>query len=263
MDSDTLKIILLAIVQGVTEFLPISSSGHLVIFQSLIDFNEHKLQYAIVLHAGTLLSIIVFYFNDLIDLLKIEKRRIILLVGLGTAPLIPIGYLIKPIMDVHFGAPWLTAAGLLGSAVLLLFLYRQPSEPRTLSKMHWREAIWIGLIQCVAIIPGVSRSGSTIALATRLGFGQEYAARFSFFLAIPAILGASASECIDIYKQSQGAGAGSVDPHLAIIGFVVSFVIGLLALKVLIHTLKSGIFSYFGYYCLAASVLLAFVLMRS
>ena len=257
MESDILKIALLAVIQGVTEFLPISSSGHLVIFQHLLGISEDNLYIAVVLHAGTLLSIIVYYLKDLIALLKWESRGIVMMIIIGTLPLIIGGLIIKPVMETHFSSLWVAGVGLACTAVMLLILHSPRPSSRELKDMRWFEALSIGLFQCAAITPGISRSGSTISIATRLGFAGKTAAKFSFFLGIPGILGANVLTLHDIYKEHLAGGPTvSVSLGATMVGFVISFGVGYLALRLLIHTLAKNTFSYFGYYCLVLSVVI-------
>ena len=255
MESEIIKIVFLAIIQGITEFLPISSSGHLVITQHFLRIEEDNLFIAVVLHAGTLFSIIAYYIRDLIQLLKWENRKIIIYIVIGTLPLVVGGFIIKPIMDTHFSSLWVAGVGLACTAVILLLLHTSKTQSKELVDMRWFDALLIGLFQCAAITPGISRSGSTISIATRLGFASHTAARFSFFLGIPGILGAIVLTLRDLYEDHL-AGVPTVSISLAasILGFLLSFVVGYFSLKILIHTLTTNKFSYFGYYCLTLAV---------
>jgi undecaprenyl-diphosphatase len=244
--SDLLKVIVLAIVQGVAEFLPISSSGHLLVFGKLLDTKHEALLLTIVLHAGTLFAILLFYRRDLLDLAKPDKRHVVGLVAIGTAPLVFIGVALHSLLKSHYENVWVAAGGFTCTAVCLILIHRD-QEGASLEDITWRQALVIGLVQCVAILPGVSRSGSTIAAATRLGVAPQAAARFSFFLAIPAICGAVVLEAKDLFG---GAEAAAAMGELAI-GLLVAFGVGFLSLKLLIETLKRGKLVYFGYYCLA------------
>ena len=255
MESEIFKIILLALIQGVTEFLPISSSGHLVLSQHVLGIEEDNLYIAVILHAGTLFSIIVYYFRDLLQLLKWENRNIVVMIVIGTIPIVIGGLIIKPIMDAHFSSLWVSGIGLTCTAAILLFLHTTKNQSKELIDMRWFEALGIGLFQCLAITPGISRSGSTISIATRFGFVSKTAAKFSFFLGIPGILGAIVLTMHDIHKDHlAGAPSVSVSLFASILGFLISFVTGYFALKVLIHTLTTNKFSYFGYYCLIVAI---------
>ena len=257
MESEILKIIILAIIQGVTEFLPISSSGHLVIFQNFLDLQGDNLYYAIILHAGTLLSIVVYYYRDILALVKSKNFKVFGLIFYGTIPLVFIGLVMKPIIETHFGSLRVVMIGLICTSLMLLLLHLPKSGNRTLDDLSWYEGILVGLFQCIAIIPGISRSGSTISIASRLGVEHESAAKYSFFLGIVAISGATVLELKDVFDQRLlGLQDADVSFVLSIIGFTVSFGVGYISLFLLIHMLKNKTFSYFGYYCLSVSILL-------
>ena len=256
MESEFLKIAILAVVQGITEFLPISSSGHLVIFQQLLGIKEDNLFIAVLLHAGTLMSIIAYYFRDLIELAKPKNLKIVLMLFIGTLPLVFGGLIVKPLLEEYFESLWVVGIGLMMTASFLIFVHKSDSPiGKDLGDMNWKEAILIGLFQCMAITPGISRSGSTISIATRLGFMHKTAAKFSFFLGIPGIFGACLLIGRDIMKASaQGLETMTISVPAALFGFFLSFIVGYFAIKILIHTLTNNTFSYFGYYCLVISI---------
>ena len=174
------------------------------------------------------------------------------MVAAGTVPLVVVGLALHSVISNYFGSVWVAAAGLLLTAGFLLIVHRD-NEGRELDEMTWREAIVIGCVQCVAIVPGVSRSGSTISAATRLGIAPQAAARFSFFLAIPAIGGAVVMEAKDLF----GDAAVEANAVLLGAGLVCAFGVGFLALKLLIEMLKRGKLAYFGYYCVLIAVVVA------
>ncbi len=256
MVIEIVKVIILSIVQGITEFLPISSSGHLVIFQHVLGFKEDNLYYTIVLHAGTLCSIIVYYGKDLLEIIKRRQIQIILFVAIGTLPLIVVGLVIKPVLENYFSSLLLVGICLAITAMMLLLVHKPVNQKKSIEEMSWHDALIIGLLQCVAVLPGVSRSGTTISVGTRLGFTNEAAARFSFYLAIPAIFGAVLLETVDLIKEySSAPELVSISIPLTLIGLIVSFLVGFVALKLLLHLLKTKKFSYFGYYCLVLSLI--------
>jgi undecaprenyl-diphosphatase len=250
------EILLLAVVQGITEFLPISSSGHLALLQHAMGITEAQLLVAVVLHAGTLLSILVYYFKDLMVLARLQERQTSLKVIGGTIPLVIIGLPIHKFMSDVFANYWVAVGGLCFTAFMLLIVHRDDKEGTTLHSLTWKQAILTGLAQCIAILPGVSRSGSTIATAGRLGVNPTAGASFSFFLAVPAISGACLMELKDWHEQGAGA-TGGVAPSILLIGFFASFVVGYFSLRFLISLLKRGQFRHFGYYCLFAATLAA------
>lgn len=255
--DDLIKVIILGIVQGVAEFLPISSSGHLAVLSSLFGFEEDdNLLLAIALHAGTLLSIVLYYRNDLLALLKPERFKLVLYIGLGTIPAVIVGLGLKDLMDQLVSSP-LFIAGFFGlTAAFLFFLHNRAPQGRTLEDLTPAHACLIGVFQAIAILPGVSRSGSTISIATRMGYNHEDAARFSFLLGVPAIGGAVVLYMKDILEMgARSAGEGVTLPLLGV-GFVVSFITGYGSLVLLIRLLKKGKLHHFSFYLVVIAVVL-------
>jgi len=243
------------IVQGVTEFLPISSSGHVVFLERIRGFSSTDLaQLQVALHMGTLLSIIIYYFNDLKDLIvSFEKnRKTIISILIGTAPLVFM-YLFfydffKNILDNSYLSFTIASRCILVTAFILLMtkFFKGGSKSLTYSIV-----LVIGCMQCLAIFPGISRSGITICSALILGVSSKEAAKFSFFLAIPAILGASVLEIGEIVKE------GSSFPYLA---FVTSFIVGYVSLRLLIFITYSDKIWSFSAYCFIVGLISIFLL---
>jgi undecaprenyl-diphosphatase len=246
------QILILALIQGLTEFLPVSSSGHLVIAQHLMRFGASSLLFDIILHAGTLLAVLTYFRRDLIRLVlrfyEREQRRLILLLALATFPTALIALPFRGFFESLFSSPRAAGIGFLATA-LLLFLSHRVWFPKTDPRLA---AIVIGIFQGLAIMPGLSRSGTTIAVALMLGLGAEFSFRFSFLLSIPAILGALLLKVRDLPASPN---------QLAPLGFalVLAALFGLLALGILKRVLGSGKFHRFAYYCLAAGILVLFV----
>ncbi len=229
--------------QGIAEFLPISSSGHLSLAQLWlgVDPEAGGHSFNIVVHAGTLLAVLWVYRDDLRRLLvgavspddEPTARPLVLALLLGTLPL---GLFLLPFFEefvIAFeGDARLVGAALLATAAMLAFSHRRdpPRDDRDEPPRPWA-AILIGLAQLVAVLPGISRSGSTISAALALGFGRSRAARFSFLLSIPAIAGATTKELVDL---TSSGGASAVEPAAFVAGFVTSFAVGLLSLRVLL-----------------------------
>ncbi len=253
MDQEFGKIILLAIIQGVTEFLPISSSGHLVVFQRMLGMTngEENLFVAVILHAGTLLAILTFYARDIVRIIRQREWRIFGLVAAGTLPLVILGIPLMKMLENNFDNIWLVVVCFLFTAFMLLVVHHKNNENLRLKEMPWVTAVIIGIMQCVSVLPGVSRSGTTIATATRLGIDKASAARFSFFLGIPAIGGATLLDVLDILR-----GPSPVLSSVSglVVGFFVAFIVGFISLAILIKALSSGKFSWFGYYVLVVAV---------
>ncbi len=250
-------IIFLAVLQGVTEFLPVSSSGHLVLFQKLLGFEGENVTVAIVLHGGTLMSILAYYYPQLLQLCRPANHRVVGLIILGTLPVVFVGLVAKPYIETLFSSLGMVAAGLTVTAIFLLLVHSRRTGTRSVNEMTWKDALIIGLAQCVAIVPGVSRSGSTISVATRLGVSPTAAARYSFFLSIPAIAGANVLNIISLSQDHGATAAHSCGILTMTVGFFVAFAVGYFSLKLLIRTLEHKTFRNFGYYCIAVAAIVA------
>ena len=261
----------LGVVQGLTEFLPVSSSGHLVIIQHFLpDFAEPGQLFDLLLHLGTVVAACVYFRRDLAGIFRGflqpkeedsrqrgDGRRLGLLVLVGSLPTALIGLAFKEQLTLLFERPRVAAAMLLLSAALLYGADRMPGAERGLERMNWRQALLIGTVQGLAIIPGISRSGSTIATGIFCRLDRDLAARYSFLLMIPAVLGASLLQARHLWGMC--CGAGRIGALLA--GFLSSLLVGYLTIDLLMKVVRSKRLSYFAYYCLAlgagALVLLA------
>jgi len=232
--------IISGIVQGLTEFLPISSSGHLVILHHFFGYQEPKILFNIFLHIGTLFAVLVYFWRDIISLFA-QKRRLLGLVILGSVPTALIGFIFKDSFEQHFSSIKIVGIMLFVTAVFLI-VGEWVSKNKVGGKISWPKALLIGLIQGFAIMPGISRSGSTISTALMLKVDKKEAIRYSFLLSIPAVLGAL------LLKLKDGlAGASLSMPMLA--GAIVSFLIGLFAIFLLIKAALGSKLKYFAIYC--------------
>ena len=247
---DWIQALILGIVQGFTEFLPISSSGHLVLAQALLGIEQPGNEFEILVHLGTLASVLLVFFNDikslLLSLTSKKSQLFIFFVLVGTIPAIFIGLGFKDILEPLFdnmdavgGALIFTGLMLYGSS----FIKRRDRENSIVT------SILIGCAQAVAIIPGVSRSGMTICTALFLGLSPKEAARFSFLLSIPAISGAGILTALDV------SGGFQLPLSVSIVAFLSSFGVGVVALKWLLGWLEQGKFHYFGVYCLSVGII--------
>ncbi|MCE5319136.1 MAG: undecaprenyl-diphosphate phosphatase [Parachlamydia sp.] len=247
----SIEAIILGIIQGLTEFLPVSSSGHLILAQKLLGMeNLHDyVVFDLVCHLGTLLAIFFVFYRSIISLFT-EQRRLFWQVCLGTLPLFPLVLAIKPIKEL-FNQPENLGFFFLITAFLLWcgIRFGKAKEEKMPETRPWRDPLVIGLFQAFAIVPGVSRSGSTTAAARLLGWSYEEALRFSFLLAIPAILGGISIELLQLFLKAESAlpQIGLV-PYAA--GFVTSFAVGLGALTWLLRLAAKEKFIYFVWYCL-------------
>ena len=249
-----IEILLLAVIQGVTEFLPVSSSGHLVIGAALLEAAGGQppadlLAVNIFLHLGTLLAILVFFARRVARLLGADRRVIGLLI-VGTLPAVCVGLPLKKLAPGVLESPLL--AGLMLPCTGGLLIWASRIEPGSLEypKMGYRAALLTGLFQAVAILPGISRSGSTIAAGLAAGLERENAATFAFLLAIPAIAGAGVLELAELAGSGQ---TGTPIGHL-LLGMTVSFVVGILSLAWLIRWVATGRLVYFAYWCIPLGV---------
>ena len=244
---DAWKIVLLGILQGIAEFLPISSDGHLVIMEELLGGMPESAALNIALHVGTLGSILVVYRQRIMKLL--QQPKILWMIVLATLPLVVVGvplkFLFKWLEESSFNA--LAAGfGLLVTSALMFRSQRIKAGDFLLENITPQMAILIGSLQAVAAAPGISRSGCTIFMGLMLGLSRTAAADFSFLIAIPAIMGATVLYSKDILKSGQTGTA----PELLAIGAVVSFVVGVFALSWLLRVVVTGSLDKFAWYCL-------------
>ncbi len=247
------EILILAVVQGVAEFLPVSSSGHIVVLSHWMQERGSKPpdigDLNIVLHVGTLFSILVFYHQRIWRLLTTERRIIGMLI-LGTIPAVLVGLPIKKFCEHILENPWIAGAMFPVTGAALLFLSYRPAGTVEYPQMTIRQALWIGISQAVAILPGLSRSGSTIATGVGVGLTRNSAAAFSFLLAIPVIAGAGLLEGVDALKTGH---LSTPISHL-LLGAGVSFVVGLGSLWALNRWLEQGRLQIFAWYCILLGI---------
>lgn len=243
-------ILILAVVQGVAEFLPISSSGHLVILEDLLGAKGDLMEVNIALHAGTLLSILVFYWQRVWRLLS-EDRRVVLLLLVGSIPTGVVGLTVEATAKETLECSLLAGCMLLVTGAVLLLTAWLTSSGRAAGRVSYQEMTYgksflIGLSQAVAVLPGVSRSGSTICAALSLGLSPQSAATFSFLLAIPAIAGATLLEIVRLI----GPETSSTPLGYLLLGAAVSFGVGLMALRWLLRLLEKGSLRIFAWWCI-------------
>jgi len=246
-----LKMILLSIIQGISEFLPISSSGHLVIVESLLDIQADQTDVNIVLHAGTLLSILIFYHKTIFRLLSQDFRVIPLLI-VGTLPVVVIGLLAKKYAEHLLESPLLAGCMLPVTGLFLLLIPRIPQKDTSYTEITYKQSLLIGFAQAFAILPGISRSGSTIVAGLLAGMSRQSAATFSFLLAIPAISGATILEVAEIVSNQDV----STPLSLLAVGALISAAVGLVALWLLVRWLEKGKLHYFAYWCIPLGIII-------
>ncbi len=249
--------LVLGLIQGLTEYLPVSSSGHLTIGAALFGINgEENLAFTIMVHVATVLSTLVILWKEIDWIFKglfrfqmNEETKYFLNIIVSMIPVGIVGVFFKDKVEEVFGSGLLiVGCMLIVTALLLTFSYY--ARPRQKERISLTDAFIIGLAQAVAVLPGLSRSGSTIATGLMLGNKKEKLAQFSFLMVIPPILGEA---LLDVMKAAKGEEAfGNIDALPLIVGFVAAFVSGCLACKWMINIVKKGKLVYFGIYCAIA-----------
>lgn len=267
---ELLKSFFLGVVEGITEWLPISSTGHLILVDEFIKLNvttEFMDMYRYVIQLGAILAVLVLFFHKLNPFSprksSHQKRQTWTLWGLVVLACIPsavIGLPLNDWMDAHLMNPWVVAAALIvyGVGFLIIEDRRRTPAIRRTSDLTWQIALCIGLFQALSIIPGTSRSGATILGAIILGCARPVAAEFSFFLAIPTMVGVSVLKLGKFFAEKIAAGeALFTGPEAAIlaVGFIVSFVVSLLCIRFLMDFVKKHDFKPFGWYRIVLGIL--------
>ena len=244
--------IILGLIQGITEFLPISSSGHLVIAQSLLGLKLPGNIIEVVTHLGTLFSVIIVFRKDIVkyffDFKNPLTKKYILCLFIGTIPALIIGLSAKSFILLFFESIKMVSFSLIFTGVIL-FLSRKRNNKK--SKINYKNSLLIGISQALAIIPGISRSGITISTGLLLGMNAKDAARFSFLLAIPAISGAGLITAIDMLDQPV-----LISFNIMFAALASSFVVGYLSLKWFLRILENGKLHFFGFYCIAIGLII-------
>lgn len=259
-----LKIAFLAFLQGVAEFLPISSSGHLVISQHFLGVHIDGLRLDIALHVGTLISIAVFYRAQLGRILmnclsprisSIDRREawlFVLKIFLSSIPAILVYFLLKDYIERFFEDARIVGAFLIFTGIVLITTRFLPKGSKGVSFL---KALFMGVAQALALLPGVSRSGMTLASARMSAVEAEKAAEFSFLMSAPLILGALVLEIIKSFGESEASAAAQVSWPMLIFGMIVAAIVGYFSLKILVKALKGKWFWLFGPYCILAGIM--------
>ena len=271
------KAIVLGVIQGLTEFLPVSSSGHLALTQYFFGITEPQLFFDIMLHVGTLAAIVVVFRRDIRDIFaaivgrepashrmtRKSGRIFAWLIVVGSVPTVIIALLFRTFVEKLFVTPLFVSAMLLTTGVILWLSGRfgpgrAGLKPAPTGGLNVISALVIGAVQGIATLPGISRSGATISAALMRGVGREQAARYSLLLSVPAILGAVLLELKDVTSVD-------ISVWTIIAGTLVAFLVGYVAIRVLLRTLRKGRFARFAYYCwgIGAVAILGYVIRRS
>jgi len=259
-----IQAILLGVIQGLTEFLPVSSSGHLILLQNLFGLKEPEVLFDISLHIGTLTAVCIVFFPEILSILKALLHlpeliktsggmkqlyrdngpvRMATLIAAGSIPTALLGLLFHKVVDQIFGSVWIVGLMLIITGALLWLTRRFRIQGRPLQRTVIKDALVIGLVQGLAIMPGISRSGSTISAALFMGIDRGVAGRYSFLLSIPAILGAL------VLSLHSPAMQTTVSGGMFLLGTLTAGIVGFGALKVLLHLVNQGRLHVFAPYC--------------
>ncbi|HIV02848.1 MAG TPA: undecaprenyl-diphosphate phosphatase [Candidatus Aphodoplasma excrementigallinarum] len=256
--------LIMGLVQGLTEFLPVSSSGHLVIFGEILNLQiEDGNAFSVLLHVATFLSVCFIYYKDIIELIKEfflmigdifrgkgdwnrPYRRMLIMLIIATVPAVVVGLIFKVFgIDAMLSNLLVVGLMLLVTAVLMYFVDHCNTNRYDASNATYKSSLAVGLAQACALMPGLSRSGSTITAARAAGYKKEFAIKFSFLMSLPAILGAAVLEGAGLVMD----GGFAIDALPLVVGFIAAAVSGILAIKFLINLLNKNRFYVFSIYC--------------
>jgi len=244
-----IDIIILGILQGITEFLPVSSSGHLVLAQYMLGIDSPGNTLEILFHVGTLFSVIYVFNKDIksivISLNEKTTQKLVIFIIIATIPAVIVGLIFKSHIINLFSSIVPVGYALLLTGAILTLSVNFKNRNESLSYLY---SLLIGLSQAIAIIPGISRSGATISISMLLGIPPKEAARFSFLLSIPVITGAGLLGFLELESYDL------LTPNLIITAILTSFIVGTLSLKILLKILEVGRFHFFGVYCVIAGI---------
>lgn len=258
----TLTAILLGIVEGVTEFLPVSSTGHLILASEIFGYDADQWRvFNIVIQLGAIMAVVVQYWRTFwavgAGLLKLQPMSIAFVRNVLVAflPSAVLGLLLKKYIDVLLGSPMVVAWALVvgGIAILGIERWSRQGQATGVAQLPLRQALGVGLCQCLAMVPGVSRSGATIMGALAMGIDRRTAAEFSFFLAVPTMLGATTLELFQS-RHELAAGLGPVGWNEIGIGFVVAFIVALVVIKAFVAFVSRSGFGPFAWYRILAGI---------
>ncbi|MCA9365486.1 undecaprenyl-diphosphatase UppP [Candidatus Kaiserbacteria bacterium] len=262
-----IEAIVLGVVQGLTEFLPVSSTGHLILVQELFNITGSGLAFDAILHLATASAVLFYFWGDVVSLghtilrmfsrlpVNPKDKKLLYAIIVGSIPAVFFGLLLEDIMEQQFRSAVLVAGVLVAGSILFMYAewiyYNQPRY----GEMSVMKGFKIGLFQALALIPGMSRSGATIAGGMLLGFSREEAARFAFLLAIPIIFGAGSKKLLDLIQSSDQVAWGAVA-----VGAVAAFITGLLAVHFMLKFVKShSLWTFIWYRIILASFVLFIV----
>ncbi len=261
----------LGLVQGIAEFLPISSSGHLTLFQHFFGLEETDVLLNILLHFATMLAVWVYYYRDIWEMITEffrwvgglfsrkkhegqvpDGRRMVWLLIMGTLPLVAVLFF-KDAVEQLCNRPEIVSVALIVTGAILYISDRLPKGKKTVRTASFRDALFVGIAQAIATVPGISRSGTTITAGLLRGFDRPLAVRYSFLLSLPAIVGATLLEIMDVLQQPELVDFSLMPAYLA--GMLVAGVVGYFAIGLINKLVTKGRFGVFSYYCWGAGVI--------
>lgn len=259
--QDIFRAIVLGIVQGVTEFMPVSSSGHLIIFEELFNSGFASLSFDVVLHFGTLLALLVYFRKDIYEFIRSlggygSSVKVVAYIVAATIPALIAGFFLQDVVETALRSLWVIVV-MLAVLAILMFLADRHQGHRSLDDMTLKDALIIGLAQALALVPGTSRSGSTIVAGSLLKFNNAVAAQFSFYLAIPVVFGAN----VRVISQEGVINTVASDWLLYLLGALVAAVSGYGVLRLLLRYLSNHSLAVFAWYRIVLAVVLAAVLI--
>ena len=264
--------VILGIVQGIAEFLPISSSGHLTLFQHFFGLQQADMMLNILLHFSTMIAVWVYYYKDIWEMIREffgwigslfsrkenrgdhvpDGRRMVWLLIIGTLPLVGV-LLIKDTVERLCDRPVFVSCALIVTGCILFLSDRMAKGKKTVRTAKFRDVVFVGIAQALATVPGISRSGTTITAGLVRGFDREFAVRYSFLMSLPAIVGATLLEVVDVLKQPELIDLSLMPAY--VLGMVVSGVVGYFAIDLINKLVTKGKFGVFSYYCWIAGAI--------
>lgn len=253
MDSELLKAVILGIIQGVTEFFPVSSTAHLILTPWFMGWEGviNTLSFDVALHGGTLIAIFIYFYKDFMNIL-LKDRRLLLLLIIATIPGALLGKIFNELVETTLRDPLIICVSLIVVGVFMLMAERVGRKSRSLEDIGLIDAVLLGISQAVAMIPGVSRSGITISTGLLKGLKRQEAARMSFLMSAPIIGGATLFHCIEIFQDNSGT--SNMDTF--IVGVIASFISGLLSIKFLMSFFQRFTLKVFVYYRFVLAIII-------
>jgi len=245
-----LQSIILGIIQGLTEFLPVSSSGHLVMIQRMFNIGDSTLLFNISLHFATLIAVIIAFWEEVVKIIKKPFSRMTGFILLSMLPAMIVGILFKDLFEGLNQSGLSLGFGFIITGVVLLVTSKITIGKRNLEKMKWYDALIIGFAQAIAIVPGISRSGMTMVTSLSRKLKKQLAINFAFLMSVPVIAGGFLLELLDVFKED----VSNINVLPIIVGMIFAGVFGYFAIKLLIKLVMNGKLYYFSYYVFALAL---------